>query len=512
MNKYEKCFACVAGIYFLLFSYFALTVSLLPDEGTHLLLAIFYRDLFAHLAKTGISFENAWNYGLEYLLHYPKLQIAYPPVYHFLTGFLLVFFRSELAGRFLSVIFCILSAFLVFKITEKISSPKGALISSAAFLSYLYVFRFSFLAQQDMCVYFFTLLSLYFFLEIRKRKSPKNVFLLGILCSFAALSKQMGGFTVFIYALILLTEKTPLKERVKNILLLFSGFSLLTLPYVILLSKVGGIEINMFQGFYYAFSQGEPTSYLSPMLWMWYFVKPFLDYPPFLALLAALVIYARERKTCWKEFLVFSLFYYLALSAILNKELRFSTFFLMPAFVSLGVLTERKNALALSAVLLLFLPSLAITFASAFHFPLSQITATFTENGNVAYFGEGGKGMPFSSVIMWMSRKAEGNKVLEEQRYHFRGCNFVNLTKKEEILSTLKKKGIRYIIVYPNSPVNVSLISDRVKLLKKFETKSGNLEVYEFLDYERSEKFCNRICLTGWKVCREKSSVKLIKS
>ena len=511
LNNEEKILLFVYSFYFLLSLYFALTSCLLPDEGTHLLLAIFYRDLFAHVIETGVSFDNAWNYGLEYLLHYPKLQIAYPPVYHFLLAFLFIFFQSELVGRFISTVLYILSASLVFKITRKISSPKAALISSTAFLSYLYVFRFSFLAQQDMCVYFFTLLSLYFFLEMGKNSTPRNIFLLGVLCSLAALSKQMGGVTAFIYALIFLTEKAQLKERAKNISLLLLGFSVLVLPYAVLLSKIGGMEINMFQGFYYAFSQGEPTSYLNPMLWLWYIVKTFLEYPPVIVLFAALAIYVRERKTYWKEFFVFSLLFYLTLSVILNKELRFSTFFLIPAFISLGALTERKSIFALSAILLLFLPSLALTFSSSFSFPVSEVIELFTEKGNVAYFGESGKNMPFSSVIMWMSRKAEGNKALEEQRHHFRGCNFVNLTDEESVFAALKKKGVRYLIVYPNSPVNVSLLG-KVKVLKKFETKDGNLEVYEFLDYEESAEFCNRICLTGWKLCRENGNVKLIKS
>ncbi len=508
MDRYEKYFTFTAVIYFLISSYFAITSSLLPDEGTHLLLAVFYRDLFTHLLKTGISFENAWSYGLEYLLHYPKLQIAYPPLYHFVLALFFNFALNEIIARVISIIFYVSSAVVIYFIGREIFSKKAACFAALAFLSYFFVFFSSFHVLQDMCVYFFVILSFCVFLKALKNDNQKMLFLAGFLAGLAALSKQMGGIILFVELVILFLYKRSLKYF---FVLLFSFF-LFVLPYVLLLWKIGGIEINKYQGFLYAFEQGEPVSYLDPMLWAWYIAKSFSIYPLIFVFLLTFALYIKKKEKFYKELLIFFAVFYLALSIILNKESRFSTFFLIPTFLVFGKVMENKVKIAVLVIFACSVLSLGISAEKVFYFPEKSLPKLFSKEGNIAYFGESGRNMPFSSVIMWESRKSEDGNLLKQQRYHFRGCNFVGLDAKERIISTLKEKGIRYIVVYPNSPVNISLIIDKLKLLKVYSTAQGELRIYEFLEYSKSDKFCNKICLTGWKVCKDGEMVYLLKT
>ncbi len=507
MNKEDKFFALGISLFFIISLYFALSSSLLPDEGTHLLLSVFYRDLVTYIIKTGLSFENAWNYGLEYLLHYPKLQIVYPPLYHLIVALFFNITLNELIGRSISIIFYLLSGILVYLITKENFSRKGAILSALAFLSYFYVFFNSFLALQDMCVYFFVLLSFYLFLKFSKENNLWRFFVIGIVSALATLSKQMGGIVILIYLAILLLRK----ESLKKIISMLTGFSIIVFPYLVILSAIGGIEINKYQGFLYAYSQGEPTSYFNPKLWIWYIVKPSIIYPPLLFFLLLFAFYIKRKETMWKELLVFFLSFYLGLTLILNKEVRFSTFFVIPCFIAFGKILKNKEKHALGLVSLFFLITI---FTSASHlsdFPDEEITALFQREGNIAYFGEGGNNkLPFSSVIMWESRSTEKGEIAT-QRYHFRGCNFVNISNREEIIFSLKEMGVKYIVYYPNSPVNISLIASEVKLLKEFGKGNNTIKVYEFLGYKKGDNFCNKICLTGWRVCKNDTTLFLEK-
>ncbi len=505
MDRYDKYFVLSATVFFIISFYFALTSSLAPDEGTHLLLAIFYRDLFSHVISTSISFENAWNYGLDYLLHYPKLQIAYPPLFHWISAIFLNFEINELFSRLLSTVFYVLSAYIIYCLGKRVFSKKAAVLSAIAFLSFFFTFYFSHMAMQDLCVYFFVILSFYAFLVSREKDSYKLFFVTGFLAALAALSKQMGGMVIVIYTLLLLLEK-----RWKRALVMIAAFSILIVPYLFVLAKIGGIEINKFQGFLYAFSQGEPTSYLNPELWIWYVFKPSLIYPPLLFFLTVFLLYAIRKEKMWKELTVFFIIFYFGLSVILNKEPRFSTFFMIPAFFAFGKFFERKWKVAIALLASFSLISFALVIEHYSNFQEEEIVKLFEKKGNIAYFGEGGYGVPFSSVIMFETRSVEKSAV-EKQRYHFRGCNFVNLTTGEDILNSLKEKGIRYIVYYDNSAVNISLINSKIKFLKKFRFNNGWIEIYEFLGYSKSEEFCNKICLTGWKICKKNGKVFLVK-
>jgi hypothetical protein len=87
LNKYDKIFILyLVFLFIFLFLTFEFN-SLLADEGTHLLLSAFYKDLIFNILQTrNFSFNHAYEFGIRYLVHYPKLQIAYPPLYHLTTA------------------------------------------------------------------------------------------------------------------------------------------------------------------------------------------------------------------------------------------------------------------------------------------------------------------------------------------------------------------------------------------------------------------------------------------
>lgn len=158
-----------------------------------------------------------------------------PPLYFFILHFwILLFGSSEIAARFPSVIFGIISVFLIYKIGYKLFSQKIGLISS--FL--LSVSTFHIFHSQEANPYslylFLTLLSFYFFIQILRENRNLNYIgylLTNILLCFS----HLFGFIVIvaqIFYFALFWKKNKQQRRKFAGVQLASMFALI--PLVIL--------------------------------------------------------------------------------------------------------------------------------------------------------------------------------------------------------------------------------------------------------------------------------------
>lgn len=487
--------------------------SLSPDEGTHLLLSVFYKDLISHLIETrDFSFNNAYDYGIKYLTTYPKLQIAYPPLYHLSNVIIFsIFGISIFAGRLVNLIYTIMALLIFYLIVKKISNPKIAFISTFLFsFSPISIYSASSVTM-DFSVFFWLLLSVYMFIRSIKEKKGKFFFLTGILVFLATLSKQMGGMIIFFFSLVLLNgvlyKRKARSQNLKFMIILILSFSLPLLPYLFILNKVGGFEINKMVAIGYASTSGEPTSLLDPMFWLYYFytvmnlgnVNSFIFLPLFLF---SFIFYIYNKNPYWKKILLFFLVFYIGLSLIPNKEPRFSQYFLLPSFFTLGYyLSKTKKSLVSLFLILYVITTLYVFLPTINYYPVefvaNYIYENISENGNVATFSD--IDPLHSSVVMWhLSQLDEDRKIRV-----YRTCVFDG-KEKEEILELLKNNNIYFVIYSTWSKNNqIEKIKDNLTLINKVNSNGLTTEIYavDNFRYDPNKKICNYICLTKQTIC-----------
>ncbi len=114
--------------------------------------------------------------------------------YDFAMRFLIdpsVFF---IISRLFSVIVSISSIYFLFKLAEKISGYRTALIAAIMLTLSFYSIHLGQLATQDTLLIFFTILTLNKFWDSLKGKEPFHLFLAGIFCGLAIASKYNAGF------------------------------------------------------------------------------------------------------------------------------------------------------------------------------------------------------------------------------------------------------------------------------------------------------------------------------
>lgn len=528
IDKHDKILAAylvILGIF--LFSTFQFN-SLIADEGTHLLLSVFYKDLIANmLQKSDFSFQHAYQYGINYLVHYPKLQIAYPPLYHLTTAFVFSLFdMSEIIGRLVNLLYALGSFLLFYLIIKKLFSAKTALLATFLFsFSPLSLF-FASRVTQDFTMFFFLLLSVYIFsfaIQYASKLNKRSVLLFaltGFIAFLAAMGKQMAGFVVIFFLSILAYQfiKTKNKKTITiNTAVLLFAFLISLFPYLFVLNAVGGFEINKLVAIGYASQQGEPTSYLDASFWSYYIIKPLiyeqgqkepnLPFMPFMLLLFLFYVY--QRKSYYKHLAIWFVIFFIILTLIPNKEPRFSQIFLLPVFLTTAfylINFKSKNFILSNRLLIIFIItyasiSLSLIYNSFWYYPSKEISEqiffSIPQNANIAMFSDDDP--LYSSVIMWHIRTLDKN--ISTRIY--RVCAFDNKSK-EQTLEILKENNVYYIL-FSNwtKHQEINKIKDNIDFYDSIEMNNQITEIYKvrnFTSQEQKEK-CNYICLTGEKKC-----------
>lgn len=494
-------------IYLAIFSAFLISTfsynHVFSDEGTHLLLSVFYKDLISNLPSLGFSYNRIYDFSINYLVHYPKLQIAYPPVYHISNA--LAFFILEpsiFAARLVNLLYAVLTFCVFFILVKKYSNEKTAFISTIFFSSSAYSLLYASRAFQDFSAYFFILLSLFIFSEAIEKQKTKYSVLLSITIALSILSKQISGILVlFFIAYVVLRKDIIPKQKARHIAAFLIPAIVILIPYILLLKSVGGFEINQIVAVNYAGQQGEPTNILDPMFWLYLIIQPAFSAPFTILFFLSLVYYIRKKEKYWKEFLLFSLIFYFSLSIIPNKELRFSQLFLLPAYIAFSsYLTKFKNKAIVPGIILVYIIiSLAVFYPSIQSYPQQKVSdyliEKIPENASIALLSDD-EPLFSSSIISSLAANGTNSAII-------RPCAFGNKTK-EGILKILDESNT-YFLVYSawTQDKTIEKIKETLNLETSISYNNLTTEIYTYKNFQnkKPQKLCNYICLTGEKIC-----------
>ena len=476
------------------------------DEGTHLLLSIFYKDVISNLPQTGLSYEKIYNFGINYLVHYPKLQIAYPPLYHLANAAsFFVFGESVFLARLVNLFFAVLTFSVFYVLVRKYFNEKTAFISTIFFSFSSYSLLYASRAFQDFTAYFFIILSIWVFAKVIETKKTKYFLILSLTSSLAVLSKQISAIAVVFFVAYLLYRKDMKPARFKNLALFISVLALLLSPYAAILKMSGGFEINKIVAIGYASQQGEPTNPFDPMFWLYFLVQPIFFAPFSTMFLSLFTFYLYKKERYWKEFLIFFLVFYISLSAIPNKEQRFSQLFTLPCYVAAGFcLSKIKNKAILPAIIILyFAVSLLIFYPTIQSYPQEKISEDVYKNlPNGAAISLFSDDEPmFSSALIADIRLLDKNG----KAVIIRSCAFSNKTK-EDILKILDETNTYFVLHSEwSKDKTIEKIKDSLRLTSETVKNNMTTRVYTYNNFKnkKPEKICNYICLTGEKICEK---------
>src|SRR3989344_5782383 len=184
-----------------------------------------------------------------------KLQIMdQDPIWFFLTDLSYKIFGINMfAARFLAVLFGALSILILYSIIKMLYNKKLAIISSIILTFSSFHILMS-LAEMDVAMMFFVLLSMYFFIKLLKTNHNKDLILFSVFLGIAILVKQIAitfipAFAIFfIYYKIKKKEKIDWKKIWMFILILFM-VSLPVLTFNYLLYKDKGLVDLQFSRF-----------------------------------------------------------------------------------------------------------------------------------------------------------------------------------------------------------------------------------------------------------------------
>lgn len=506
LSKTDKVFFAYITVFFIASAFVATFNSLSSDEGTHLLLSLFYKDLITHMISTGdFSFGSAYSYAINYLVHYPKLQIAYPPLYHLTNAFFFsIFGPSSEVGRLVNLAYAVLGFTVFYFLAKEYFDEKAALVATLLFSLSPFTLFYSNRAWLDYSFIFFFITSLWLFSKAVKTNRNGYFVLCGFATGLALLGKQMGGFLLLFYAAILLLRNDGMGPKLKRGLMIFVPFLAIALPYLLILYASGGLNVNAIVASFYANVKGQPTSFLDPMFWLYYFVYTVTAAPFFPLILAGFAYYAYKKRPHWKEMLIFFIVIYVCTSAVPTKELRFSEAFMLPAYATAGVLlaSAKRKIIIPIAVAAYFTVSAILLVPTIGYYPVENITgkmmADIPANSSIALLSD--EDPAFSSVFMWYVALNDRNVTHKV----YRPCAFDDMNATD-MNKAFKENGVYYVVYSEwSSHKSIDLIRDKLTYLFS-ETANGlKTDVYNYNEYSSiTNSRCNYICLTQEQICAE---------
>jgi len=306
---------------------------------------------------------------------YFSLSAFYPPMYDLVTaGFFSVGGISVFTGRFVSVVFSLLSVYAVFEFARRIYGVKtavGASVLLAVMPGYVWLSRVAMI--ETMLVFFFTVSAMFFFLWLRENKT-KFLLLSGLTLGLGILTK----YQTIVLAAVMLTSlvvlgRGYLRQKFRKIPLLVIVAVLVIVPWVLVSYQL--YASKMLEQWFYALNVGNPDKALYSTglgrFPAWYDASPvwlrvpvfyllemafpyFQSYPApspihpvsiflYFVGLAGLGLLAWRRKPADKYLLIWFLVAYVFFTAIPNREWRY----MVPVF---PVLALSASTLIISAL------------------------------------------------------------------------------------------------------------------------------------------------------------------
>jgi hypothetical protein len=335
-----------------------------------LIFAIVYACfLLLHLSQTSIQWDEVThlNGGVYFLRgdlsSYLVYNGFYPPMYDLATT---VFFgvagASLFVARLVSVVFSLLSLYVVFEFGYRLYEPKIGLLASillGIMPGFIFVSRLALI--ETMLVFFFTVSALLFFVWVRNGKN-KYLLLSGLALGLGILTK----YQVVIVGAIMLTGlvvlgRGYLKARLKRFPLLILTVVLVLVPWIIVSYQL--YSSGMLNTWLYALNVGNPDKTLYslglngaggnrlphlyieipswlqvPLFYSLEITAPYFDIHPisffiYVLGLAGLGLFAWRRRPIDKYLLLWFVIIYLFFTAIPNRQWRY----VMPIFPVLAL-------------------------------------------------------------------------------------------------------------------------------------------------------------------------------
>ena len=141
------------------------------DEGTHVLIGAFLRDLSKNIINFR-SLDEILNFATNFVVKYPKLAPYYPPLYHLILAGILFLGNYVIILRIYGVIISLLTAFIIYKILLKLKyKEKTALLCSLIFLSFSSMFYYSDKVTMDVFQILTFTFGLLIYLDIKTKKN-----------------------------------------------------------------------------------------------------------------------------------------------------------------------------------------------------------------------------------------------------------------------------------------------------------------------------------------------------
>ena len=268
----------------------------------------------------------------------------YPPLYEaFATVFFNVFGVSMASGRLVSVVFSVLTLWVVFELAYSMYGRKAGLISAVLLGVMPGYFWLSRLALLDVMLVFFFTLSLLFFFRWLNNHQNKMLVLSGLALGLGFLAKyqMLAAGAVMIVSLLFLGWG-QLKRLFSRFTLLIITAVIVVIPWIIIAYRMLANQ-NLNQ-WIYALQMGNPASSLYsgrfplPIFYLVEITWPYNDIHPISLLLYAaglsgLVLFAWRRKKEDKFLFIWFASVYVFFTLIANKDWRY----MLPLFPTLAI-------------------------------------------------------------------------------------------------------------------------------------------------------------------------------
>lgn len=299
------------------------------------------------LAGTPVQWDEAAHLSNGAFLlsgDYAKLGSFYPPLFDVV---IVVFFKvlgvSVVSARFVSVVFSLLTLWVVFELVFRLYGAKTGLVASVLLGLFPGYFWLSRVAMIEAMMCFFFVLSLFFFFSWLRSHQDKMLVFGGLALGLGFLTKyQVLVAGVIMLVSIMLLARGHLKLRLPKFALLIVTAVAVAVPWVLISYQI--YASKMLDEWVYALQMGNPEKSLYSMrfpLPIFYFIEmtwPYSDVHPislllYIVCLLGLGLFAWRRNRADKLLLTWFVVVYVFFTLIPNKHWRY----VLPLFPALAI-------------------------------------------------------------------------------------------------------------------------------------------------------------------------------
>ncbi|PIZ99551.1 MAG: hypothetical protein COX78_01740 [Candidatus Levybacteria bacterium CG_4_10_14_0_2_um_filter_35_8] len=185
--------------------------------------------LWYHLTLPKIYLLNNYIFhipgGLLYYSDMPKLaELLYIPS---------LVFGGDAFAKITHLLFGVVSSIAIYRLSRKFLDKTFSLISVVIFYGNLVVAWQSTTAYVDLARTFFEIVALWGFIEWLETKKRGRLIESSALLGLTISVKLLSVFSLFIFSVLILLKKDYLKEKIKNLVILWSISSLMVFPWLV---------------------------------------------------------------------------------------------------------------------------------------------------------------------------------------------------------------------------------------------------------------------------------------